>query len=119
MIKFCFLLPWVFNKTKFAETVVRLGPTISETMKRKLINGHGILEIGGFKRFFWKIFSVEKEKNHLKAASPCFFQTVKGFCLLVYGVCELSEIFQLCSTSNISSPKSTLKVIQADAFFPL
>ena len=73
MIKFCLLLPRVFNKTKFAETVVRLGPTVSETMKRKLINGHGILEIGGFKRFFWKIFSVEKDKKHLKAASPCFF----------------------------------------------
>ena len=103
-----FHLPKVLNnQTQFAETVVRLGPKISETVKKKLSLGPRILQIGGFTIVFMQIFSVEKK-------------SVERFWLLVYKVCELSERFELSSTSNISSMESTIKEkwLKPIHFFP-
>ena len=83
-----FHLPKVLNnQTQFSETV--------KTVKKKLSLGPRILQLGGFTIVFMQICSVEKK-------------AVERFWLLVYKVCELSERFQLSSTSNISSMEFTI-----------
>ncbi|WJZ97532.1 hypothetical protein VitviT2T_016129 [Vitis vinifera] len=96
---------------------LRLGPKISKTVKGKLRLEDGNLQIEGVKSVFKKTFSVGKDEKLLKASSPRV--SVKEFWLLFHRVFKLSESFQLSSTDNLLSFKSTQKVIQTDTFLPL
>lgn len=55
---------------------VRLGPKFSETVKGKLSLGARIIQLGGVKRVFKKIFSVRDEQ--LLKASQCYLSTTAG-----------------------------------------
>ncbi|KAJ9691663.1 hypothetical protein PVL29_013755 [Vitis rotundifolia] len=56
---------------------VKIGPKISETVKGKLTLGARILQLGGVKRVFKKIFSVIKGEKLLNA-SQSYLSTTAG-----------------------------------------
>ncbi|KAE8687751.1 GEM-like protein 6 [Hibiscus syriacus] len=72
------------EKTKKADTFahgvqehVRLGPEITETVKRKLSLGARILQVGGMDKIFKQLFSVKEGEKVLKACQ-CYLSTTAG-----------------------------------------
>ena len=56
---------------------MKLGPKFTETVKGKLSLGARILQLGGLKRVFKKIFGVREGEKLLKA-SQCYLSTTAG-----------------------------------------
>ncbi|KAF5747396.1 hypothetical protein HS088_TW05G00117 [Tripterygium wilfordii] len=56
---------------------VRLAPKITETVKGKLSLGARILQVGGMKKIFRKLFNVKDGEKLLKA-SQCYLSTTAG-----------------------------------------
>ncbi|RVW51373.1 GEM-like protein 4 [Vitis vinifera] len=97
---------------------VKIGPKISDTVKGKLTLGARILQLGGVKRVFKKIFSViEGEK--LLNASQSYLSTTAG---PIAGLLFIStQRVAFCSDRSIkfSSPNADLVRVHYKVSIPL
>lgn len=86
---------------------VKLGPKLSETVKGKLSLGSKIIQEGGRRNIFKRIFGMEDDEQLLKA-SQCYLYTTSG---PIAGVLFIStQKIAFCSERplNFSSPTGDL-----------
>ncbi|XP_010279467.1 PREDICTED: GEM-like protein 4 [Nelumbo nucifera] len=97
---------------------VRLGPKVSETVKRKLSLGAKIIQGGGVEKVFRQIFQVSEGEKLLKA-SQCYLSTTAG---PIAGLLFIStEKVAFCSDRSLtfSSPTGDLIRIPYKVLIPL
>eukprot|EP00261_Vitis_vinifera_P005917 XP_002273176.2 PREDICTED: GEM-like protein 4 isoform X1 [Vitis vinifera] len=97
---------------------LRIGSTLSETVKGKLSMGARILQLGGVKRVFKRIFGIGEGEKLLKA-SQCYLSTTAG---PIAGLLFIStQRVAFCSERSIkiSSPNSELVRIHYKVSIPL
>ncbi|KAL6332533.1 hypothetical protein AAG906_008953 [Vitis piasezkii] len=97
---------------------LRIGSTLSETVKGKLSMGARILQLGGVKRVFKRIFGIGEGEKLLKA-SQCYLSTTAG---PIAGLLFIStQRVAFCSERSIkiSSPNGELVRIHYKTSIPL
>ncbi|KAK9115508.1 hypothetical protein Sjap_014455 [Stephania japonica] len=88
----------------------KLGPKISETLKRKLTFGARIVRGGGMKRIFKKLFNVGKEEKLLKVWQ-CYLSTTAG---PIAGLLFIStEKVAFCSERSLQFNSPTGEIVRA------
>ncbi|KAK9106290.1 hypothetical protein Syun_022301 [Stephania yunnanensis] len=88
----------------------KLGPKISETLKRKLTFGARIVRGGGMKRIFKKLFNVGKEEKLLKVCQ-CHLSTTAG---PITGLLFIStDKVAFCSERSLRFTSPTGEIVRA------
>ncbi|XP_028805600.1 putative GEM-like protein 8 [Neltuma alba] len=89
---------------------VKLGPKLSETLKGKLSLGSKIIQEGGRRNIFKRIFGMEDDEQLLKA-SQCYLYTTAG---PIAGVLFIStEKIAFCSERPMNFSSSTGDLVSA------
>ncbi|GMN69779.1 hypothetical protein TIFTF001_038825 [Ficus carica] len=89
---------------------VRLGPKITETVKRKLSLGARILQVGGMEKIFKQLF-IAREGEKLLKASHCYLSTTEG---PIAGLLFISsEKIAFCSQKSIKFSSTNGELVRA------
>ncbi|GMN52599.1 hypothetical protein TIFTF001_021740 [Ficus carica] len=89
---------------------MRLGPKITETVKRKLSLGARILQVGGMEKIFKQLF-IAREGEKLLKASHCYLSTTEG---PIAGLLFISsEKIAFCSQKSIKFSSTNGELVRA------